>query len=110
MKASAGVFHPRVFRGLLLSVVATASMSSALQRERSVPFGKYWRKSPLVFSLVARCHGLCGSAKKTGMPVSTLNAACADSSLPRSQVSDRRSCSGSELIVEANASFIVSAP
>ena len=70
--ASAGVFQPRVLRGLLLSVAATASMSSALQRERSVPFGKYWRKSPLVFSLVARCHGLCGSAKKTGMPVSTL--------------------------------------
>lgn len=31
--------------------------------ERSVPFGKYWRSRPLVFSLVARCHGLCGSAK-----------------------------------------------
>ena len=29
------------------------------------------------------------------MPVSTLNAACWDSSLPRSQVNDRRSCSGS---------------
>src|SRR6266404_2353504 len=25
---------------------------------RSVPFGKYWRSNPLVFSLVPRCHGL----------------------------------------------------
>jgi hypothetical protein len=26
-----------------------------------VPLGKYWRSSPLVFSLVPRCQGLCGS-------------------------------------------------
>ena len=26
---------------------------------RSVPLGKYCRSSPLVFSLVPRCHGLC---------------------------------------------------
>ena len=32
-------------------------------RERSVPFGKYWRSRPLVFSFVPRCHGLCGSQK-----------------------------------------------
>jgi len=25
---------------------------------RSVPFGKYWRRRPLVFSLVPRCQGL----------------------------------------------------
>ena len=30
---------------------------------RSVPLGKYCRSSPLVFSLVPRCHGLCGSQK-----------------------------------------------
>jgi HTH-like domain/Integrase core domain len=62
-RASAGVFQPRVLRGLLLSVSATASISSAFQRDRSVPLGKYWRSSPLVFSLVPRCQGLCGSAK-----------------------------------------------
>ncbi len=27
----------------------------------SVPLGKYWRRSPLVFSLVPRCQGLFGS-------------------------------------------------
>ena len=32
--------------------------------DRSVPFGKYWRSRPLVFSLVPRCQGLYGSAKK----------------------------------------------
>ena len=62
-RASAGVFQPRVLRGRLLSAAATAARSSALQRARSVPLGKYWRSSPLVFSLVPRCQGLCGSQK-----------------------------------------------
>src|SRR6266481_3231619 len=57
-RVSAGVFQPRVFRGLVLSARATASRSSALCALRSVPFGKYWRSNPLVFSLVPRCHGL----------------------------------------------------
>jgi Transposase len=26
--------------------------------EGTVPFGKYWRSAPLVFSFVPRCHGL----------------------------------------------------
>jgi hypothetical protein len=30
---------------------------------RSAPFGKYCRTRPFVFSLVGRCHGLCGSQK-----------------------------------------------
>jgi hypothetical protein len=62
-KASAGVLHPRILRGLPLSAAATASTSSVFQRDKSVPFGKYWRKRPLVFSFVPRCQGLCGSAK-----------------------------------------------
>ena len=61
--ASAGVLQTSVLRGLVLRTAATAAISSALCMLRSVPFGKYWRKSPLVFSLVARCHGLCGSQK-----------------------------------------------
>src|SRR5215210_5356158 len=56
--ASAGVFQPRVLRGLLLRAIATAARSSALCTLRSVPFGKYWRSSPLVFSFVPRCQGL----------------------------------------------------
>ena len=75
-----------------------------------MPLGKYCRSRPLAFSLLARCQGLCGSAKNTGMPVSTLNWACADISLPRSQVNDRRSCSGSVDMVSARRFFIVIAP
>jgi hypothetical protein len=41
-----------------LRAAATAAMLSALCVLRSVPFGKYWRSSPLMFSLVPRCHGL----------------------------------------------------
>jgi hypothetical protein len=55
--------------------VGIAAMSSALQRARSVPFGKYWRKRPLVFSLVPRCHGLFGSAKYTLTPEAIENCA-----------------------------------
>src|SRR3954471_3629475 len=62
-RASAGVLQPRVFRGLLLRAIATAARSSALCTLRSVPFGKYWRSSPLVFSFVPRCQGLWGSQK-----------------------------------------------
>src|ERR1700712_3265469 len=61
--ASAGVRQSRVLRGLVLSASATASRASVLWALRSVPFGKYWRSSPLVFSFVPRCHGLCGSQK-----------------------------------------------
>src|SRR5215467_8018564 len=56
--ASAGVCQASVFRGLVLRAAATAAMSSALCMLSSVPLGTYWRSSPLVFSLVPRCHGL----------------------------------------------------
>ena len=56
---SAGVFQPSALRGLSLSAAATASISSRCIRDRSVPLGKYWRRSPLVFSFVPRCQGLC---------------------------------------------------
>jgi putative transposase len=61
--ASAGVFQPSALRGRELRATATAAICSALCVLRSVPLGKYWRSSPLVFSLVPRCHGLCGSQK-----------------------------------------------
>lgn len=58
----------------------------------------------------AALPGAGGSAKKTGMPVSTLNWVWADISLPRSQVSDRASCAGRVDIVVASAFFIDIAP
>jgi hypothetical protein len=36
---------------------------------RSVPLGKYWRSRPLVFLLLPRCRGACGSQKYTSIPV-----------------------------------------
>ncbi len=41
-----------------MSCWATVSRSCQARRERSLPFGQYWRRRPLVFSLVARCQGL----------------------------------------------------
>ena len=109
-RASAGVRQPMTLRGRELMVAATASMSSLLHRERSVPLGKYWRRSPLVFSFMPRCQGLWGSAKNTSRPVSIFSWACWASSLPRSQVSDRRSWSGSSANPSVRASRIDSAP
>jgi len=60
---SAGVSQPRDLRGRLLSSVATRSSSSRSCFERSVPLGKYWRRSPFVFSLLPRCQGEAGSQK-----------------------------------------------
>jgi transposase InsO family protein len=49
---------------------------------------RYWRSRPLVFSLVPRCHGLCGSQKYTCRPVSIRSCACWAISAPWSQVND----------------------
>ena len=58
-----GVWSPRQRRGRSFSSAAMLSSWSAVQALRSVPFGKYCRSRPFVFSLVGRCHGECGSAK-----------------------------------------------
>jgi hypothetical protein len=41
-----------------MTAASDSQSSATVCRERSVPFGKYWRSSPLVFSFVPRCHGL----------------------------------------------------
>jgi hypothetical protein len=48
---------------LPLRECAALSRSSWVSLDMSVPLGKYWRSSPLVFSLEPRCHGLLGSQK-----------------------------------------------
>jgi hypothetical protein len=48
----------------------------------------------LVFSLVPRCHGECGSQKYTSIPVETEKSACRAISFPWSQVTDLRMNSG----------------
>ena len=61
--SSIGFLNASRLRGRSLSSWATHSRSEALWIERSVPFGKYWRSRPLVFSFVPRCQGECGSQK-----------------------------------------------
>jgi hypothetical protein len=80
--ASAGVLQASVLRGLVLSASATAARASMLCGLRSVPFGKYCRSSPFVFSFVPRCQGLWGSQKYTCSPVSMRKRACCDISAP----------------------------
>lgn len=61
--AWAGVRSFRHNLGRSLSSAATSSSWSWVQPLRSVPFGKYCRRRPFVFSLDPRCHGEWGSAK-----------------------------------------------
>src|SRR5262245_57667464 len=58
-----GVIQPRVCRGRVLSERAILSSSRCVHCERSVDLGRYWRSSPLVFSLLPRCQGLLGLTK-----------------------------------------------
>lgn len=57
LRASDGVAQSSTWRGRVLSSIATSRRCWAVCVVRSVPMGKYWRRSPLVFSLVGRCHG-----------------------------------------------------
>ena len=50
-----------------LHEMIAAVIRSALWTRRSLPFGKYWRSRPLVFSLLGRCHGLAFWQKNTGI-------------------------------------------
>ncbi len=57
-RVAAGVLNARVSRGRVLSLAAIASSWGWRSWERSVPLGRYWRRSPLVFSFEPRCQGL----------------------------------------------------
>ena len=63
----------------------------------------------MVFSFEPRCQGEWGSQKKTGRPVSIVNWACWDISLPWSQARDLRSSSGSRLISAVSWSRVAAA-
>jgi len=52
-------------------------------------------EQPIVFSLVPRCHGECGSQKYTLIPVAAVISRWPAISLPWSHVSERRSSAGS---------------
>lgn len=51
-----------------MRAAATVARSSREYLERSVPFGKYWRRRPLVFSFVPHCHGLRGPPHRSLWP------------------------------------------
>jgi integrase len=55
--------NPKVLRGLPLRLAAMRARSPAECTDRSVPLGRYWRSSPLVFSFEPRCQGECGLQK-----------------------------------------------
>lgn len=59
----AGERSPRQSRGRSLSSSATSRIRASSTWSKLVPLGKYCRRRPLVFSLVGRCQGECGSAK-----------------------------------------------
>jgi hypothetical protein len=56
--------------GAVVEFVGDGASCAWLMAAKSVPLGKYGRSRPLVFSLEPRCHGACGSQKKTSMPAS----------------------------------------
>ena len=106
--ASAGVFHPRIFRGLALARrrrLRSPRRSSATGR---CPWGstdardRWCSRSCRAAQAVrvGEVDGDVGLDPERGVP---------DSSLPRSHVEDRRSCSGSVVIFDASAFFIVTA-
>ena len=51
------------------------------------PYGKHWRSSRLLFSLLPRCHALCGSQKHTLSLVSMVKRAGSATSRPCFEVS-----------------------
>ena len=60
---SDGVIHPSVCRGRPFSECAAASRSCWVWMHRSVPFGKYWRNRPLVFSFLSALPWRLGIAE-----------------------------------------------
>jgi hypothetical protein len=71
--------------GRLLRLAAMGARSAAECTDRSVPLGRYWRTSPLVFSFDPRCQEEWGSQKYKGMPVAMVKSAWYDISLPESR-------------------------
>ena len=70
---SAGVIRFEVSRGRVLSSISTSAMRASVTSRKSVPLGRNRRMSPLVFSLVPRCRGECGSRKNAPQSVATVN-------------------------------------
>ena len=75
--------------------------SSSVTSVKSVPLGKCWRRSPLVFSLAPRCQGECGSQKHALTPVASAKERWAAISQPWSQVGVLASAAGTAATISA---------
>ena len=62
------------------------SISSCVTFDRSRFFGRYWRISPLAFSLLPRCQLAYGSQKYDVQPIAASRCSCQANSLPLSVV------------------------
>lgn len=86
--------YPKTFLERWFSFCAILSRYYCEYPDKSVPLGKYWRNNRFVFSLLPRCHGLCGSQKYTLISVDAQNDWWSAYSPPRSQVNVLRSVFG----------------
>ena len=59
----AGLVEPEAFAGSVVELIRDLVELGLAQLPQLSALGKYWRRSPLVFSLDPRCHGACGSQK-----------------------------------------------
>ena len=95
---SAGVFHPKHLRGVLLSWSQICLMSLSVMPRISRLRGSQRLARRLVFSTVPFCQGDEGSQNQVWVPNSACRCGQLTNSEPRSNVMDRRATRGRSLI------------
>jgi hypothetical protein len=98
-----GFQNPRSFAGVDLDAWRSRPVRIARSRADRFSWGSIFAADRLVFSLVPRCQGLCGSQKYIFTFVATVKVLCLAISSPRSQVNERRRDTGSLRICRLRA-------
>ncbi|EEX12074.1 hypothetical protein CSE45_4609 [Citreicella sp. SE45] len=93
-KTSAGVLHPRPFRGVLLSWSQSCVNSSSVMAATSRCLGCQRRSRRLAFSTVPFCQGEEGSQNHVWVPTWACRCGHDTNSVPRSKVMDLRPATG----------------
>ena len=93
-KTSAGVLHPRPFRGVSLSWSQSCVNSSSVMAATSRCLGSRRRSRRLVFSTVPFCQGEEGSQNHVWVPGWACRCGHDTNSVPRSRVMDLRPATG----------------